>query len=113
MERTSNEMEYEGLIEGVLWASRLHLSQLIIVGDSKLIIKQVTGEYSIRNHRLRTLHKRVHTLLDSCDGLEVVCMHIPRNDNQLADNLANDAIETRMNVTTCNWPNINKFMKNN
>lgn len=110
MERTSNEMEYEALIEGVLWASRLDLKQLVIAGDSELIIKQMNGEYSIRNHRLRTLNETVRNLLGRCDGLEVTYMHIPRNYNQIADNLANDAIETRMNVTTCNWPNINRLM---
>lgn len=111
MERSNNEMEYEGLIEALIWATRLDLRHLIIVGDSELIIKQLTGEYSIRNHRLRNLNNKVRRLLSHCDGLEVTYMRIPRNENQLADSLANDAIETRMNVTTCNWPNINRLMK--
>jgi ribonuclease HI len=110
MERSNNEMEYEGLIEGLVWATRLDLRHLIVVGDSELIIKQLTGEYSIRNHRLRTLNEKVRGLLDRCDDLEVMYLQIPRNENQLADSLANDAIETRMNVTTCNWPNINRLM---
>jgi ribonuclease HI len=113
MDRSSNEMQYEGLIEGLIWATRLDLTHLIILVDSELVIKQMTGEYSIKNLRLKALNEKVRSFLShySCDGLEVTYLHIPRNENQIADSLANDAIETRMNVTTCNWPNINRLMK--
>ena len=115
MNRSSNEMEYEGLIEGLIWATRLDLTHLTISGDSQLIIRQLTGEYSIRNPRLKRLNKKVQEILHDpsfSDGLQVTFRHIPRNENRVADSLANDAIETRMNVTTCNWPNINKLMEN-
>lgn len=44
MNRSSNEMEYEALIEGLTWASRLDLTYLTMCGDSQLILKQVLGE---------------------------------------------------------------------
>ena len=110
MNRSSNEMEYEGLIEGLIWATRLDLTHLTVSGDSQLIIRQLTGEYSIKNHRLKRLNKKVKELL-SDPSSQVTYRHIPRNENQVADGLANVAIESRMNVTTCNWPNINKLMK--
>lgn len=111
MEKSSNQMEYEGLIQGLVWALRLDLKKLTIVGDSDLIIKQLTGEYSIKNHRLKALHKKVQEMLRLHDKLDVTYLHIPREENQIADGLANYAIATRVNVTTCNWPNINRLMK--
>lgn len=111
MEKSSNQMEYEGLIEGLVWALRLDLKTLTIVGDSELIIKQLTGEYSIKNHRLKALHMKVQEMLRQSQELEVTYLHIPREENQIADGLANCAISTRVNVTTCNWSNINRLMK--
>jgi len=111
MEKSSNQMEYEGLLEGLVWATRLDLKSLTIVGDSQLIIKQLTGEYSIKNHRLKALRGKVQQLLSRSQDMEVSYLHVPRKENQIADSLANQAIETRANVTTCNWANINRLMK--
>mmetsp|Transcript_41393 Transcript_41393/g.86884 ORF Transcript_41393/g.86884 Transcript_41393/m.86884 type:complete len:169 (-) Transcript_41393:6-512(-) len=110
MKKSSNQMEYEGLIEGLVWATRLRLTRLTVAGDSQLIIKQLTGEYSIKNHRLKALRKKVQDLLSRSDELEVNYQHIPREENEIADRLANKAIGARENVTKCNWPNINKLM---
>lgn len=110
MERSSNEMEYEGLIEGLIWATRLDLKRLTIVGDSELIINQLTGEYAVNNDRLRALYDTVQDLLAKASDLEVTYQHIPRGSNQIADSLANQAIAARVNVTTCNWRNINALM---
>lgn len=109
MDSASKELT-EGLIEGLVWATRLDLTNLTVVGDSELIIKQLTGEYSIRNHPLIELHGKVQDLLRPHDDLVVTYQHIPREENHIADSLANQAIATRVNVTTCNWTNINRLM---
>lgn len=110
--RSSNEMEYEGLIEGLVWATRLKLNMLTICGDSELIINQLTGRYSIKNHRLKALHARVTDLLQQGDAesTHISFKHIPREENQLADLLANRAIIMKKNVVTLNWPNVNALM---
>ncbi|KAL3907183.1 MAG: hypothetical protein SGILL_008974, partial [Bacillariaceae sp.] len=54
MEKSNNEMEYYGLIEGLTWAIRLDVETLVIYGASELIIKQVKGEYNIKNPRLKS-----------------------------------------------------------
>lgn len=113
MNRSNNEMEYEGLIEGLIWATRLDLQSLEICGDSELIIKQVTGEYSVRNHRLSALLSKVRALLEDNSDLHCTFRHIPREENTITDSLANLAIDVRENLTACNWPNINKLMKKN
>jgi hypothetical protein len=52
MNRTSNEVEDMGLLEGLIWATRLDLKRLTIKGDSELIIRQMKGEYQVREPRL-------------------------------------------------------------
>lgn len=49
-------MEYEGGKASLAWVTRLDLKKLTIVGDSELVTKQLTGEYSIKNQRLKKLH---------------------------------------------------------
>jgi ribonuclease HI len=111
MNRSSNEMEYEGLIEGLIWATRLYLVNLMVCGDSELIINQVIGKYSIKNHRLKALHAKVTDLLQRYnEKLNISFAHIPRELNEVADNLANRAIATKSSVVTLNWPNVNALM---
>jgi len=103
-------MEYCGLIEGLVWALRLDLESLTVYGDSQLVIKQLNGDFSIRNHRLKKLHKKVVDLLKSAKVMKCIFQHIPRAENQIADRLAKVAIEKKENATTCNWPHINELM---
>lgn len=110
MKKSSNEMEYQGLVEGLIWATRLHLENLFIYGDSELIINQLTDVYSIRNPRLKALYKQVHALLDRNPDLNIEFRHIAREKNQIADCLANQGISMKTTAVTCNWPNINELM---
>ena len=114
MNRTSNEMEYEGLLEGLIWATRLDLMKLTICGDSKLIIDQITDKCSTNNEYLIKLKHKVKELLlrygEDQHGTEITFQHIRREENQIADNLANRAIVTKKNVINVNWINVNKLM---
>lgn len=108
--KTSNEMEYTGLLEGLIWATRLDLVKLTVYGDSELVIRQMTGQYKVKEPRLRYLHSKVKALLEQHSDLVVEFHHVPREDNKVADMLAQMAIDTRQNVTSCTWPNINRLM---
>jgi len=111
MNRSNNEMEYIALLEGLIWANRLNLKELVISSDSQLIVRQVTGEYEIRNHRLQELHTKVMSLVNKLKmNAQVRIVHIPREENTIADCLANLGVDTRENVTACNWRNVNRFM---
>lgn len=114
MNRSNNEMEYEGLLEGIVWAIRLDLVSLTVCGDSELILNQLSGKYTIKNHRLQALHAKVHALLDKNkeygDLLTINYKHVSRNQNAICDSLANLAIATKKTVITVNWPNANKLM---
>jgi len=114
MNRSNNEMEYEGLLEGIVWASRLDLVNLTICGDSELILNQLSGKYTIKNHRLVALHAKVHAFLDRGEEygeqMTISYKHVSRSQNAICDSLANLAIATRETVINVNWPNTNKFM---
>lgn len=111
--KSNNEMEYQGLLEGLIWATRLDLTKLSVYGDSELVIRQMTGQYKVRDPRLREIHSKVKALvLEAKDEEDLVVEfhHIPREDNKVADALAQMAIDTRQNFTCCTWPNINRLM---
>jgi ribonuclease HI len=111
--RTSNEMEYTGLLEGLVWATRLDLKKLTIKGDSELIIRQMKGEYQVREPRLQALYAQAMTLVQQGAQGNLLCefQHIPRDDNTIADCLANLGIDTGGNVVACNWTHVNNLMR--
>ena len=108
-DRSNNEMEYEGLIEGLIWAMRLDLAGLTIIGDSELVINQMNGKYRVKNPKMRELYDKACKLLQSRSDLRLQFVQIERQRNEKADNLANRAIITRKNVVTVNWPNVNRI----
>jgi ribonuclease HI len=84
---TNNVAEYNGLILALEKAKELKLNQLIIKGDSKLVIEQMKGNYKVNAPHLIPLYKRAKELEPN-----VTYLYIPRKENAIADQLANDAI---------------------
>ncbi len=89
--KTNNEAEYGALLLGLQQAKRLGAETLYIFTDSELIERQVKGIYRVKEPRLRLLHKRVLESLKTFMTFEIES--IPRDENQEADLLANQAIE--------------------
>ena len=85
---TNNVAEYNGLILGLEQASKLGIKELIIKGDSKLVIEQMKGNYKVNAPHLIPLYKRAKEL----EPASVTYEYIPRKQNGEADQLANDAI---------------------
>jgi ribonuclease HI len=90
-EATNNVAEYEALIVGLEAALSLGARHLRIQSDSELLVRQVNGIYKVRNPRLSTLHQRVTGLLRRLENYRI--MHVRREQNRLADRLANRAID--------------------
>jgi ribonuclease HI len=88
---TNNMAEYEAAIMGLERAVALGADAVTLRADSELMIKQLRGEYRVRNEALKSLHQRATQLLDQFD--RVTLEHIPRHFNQKADALANRAID--------------------
>ena len=81
----------------------------LICGDSELVIHQMTGKYGVKNQRMKGLRSKARELLDKRDDLNVEFKQLPREQNEIADNLANRAIVTKKSAITVNWPNVNRF----
>lgn len=89
-EATNNVAEYNALILGLERAGELGADALEIRADSELIVRQMRGEYRIRNEALRALAARAHALAAGFRSVRYV--HVRREENRRADRLANDAI---------------------
>jgi ribonuclease HI len=83
---TNNMAEYEALIFGLSAALSLGVRQLLVKGDSQLIIKQVRGECSCNEPRLIAYLLHVRKLEKDFTALEL--QHVPRADNSAADDLS-------------------------
>jgi ribonuclease HI len=88
---TNNEAEYLALISGLEAAEDVGSKRLQIYLDSELVVKQVLGEYRVRNPRLLPLYREAVARLQELDDYAI--FHVGRELNQQADRLANTAID--------------------
>ena len=88
---TNNQAEYEALITAIEAARDYGFDTVEIRGDSELIVKQVRGEYDANDPQLREHRVRVRELLTAFDDWSLT--HVPREINERADELANDALD--------------------
>ena len=85
---TNNEAEYGALIAGLKYLIKLNLLNHTIYSDSELIVKQVNGEYRVKNDRMITLYNEVINLLSNFKSWSLI--HVLRDKNIVADKLANE-----------------------
>ena len=85
---TNNEAEYGALIAGLKHLIKLNLLSPTIYSDSELIVKQVNGEYRVKNDRMIILYNEVINLLSSFNSWSLI--HVLRDKNKVADKLANE-----------------------
>ena len=90
---TNNEAEYEALIKGLEIARDHGYLHITVIGDSELIVKQVSGEYSCNAQNLQPLHEKAVELAERFDTFEI--QHTLRGGNARADGLANAALNQR------------------
>jgi ribonuclease HI len=84
---TNNVAEYKALEAAVLKALELGYQDIEINADSELMIKQLKGEYKVKNQDLKTIYDRIKTLLSKFN--KYILNHVPREQNKRADTLAN------------------------
>jgi ribonuclease HI len=90
---TNNVAEYRALLLGLERARSLGAAQVEIVNDSQLVARQLTGEYRVKKDDLRPLHS---SALEALSGFERWSVRsVPREQNELADELVNEAIDAR------------------
>ncbi|EMA22300.1 ribonuclease HI [Haloarcula argentinensis] len=88
---TNNQAEYRALIRAIEVARDYGFDDVHIRGDSELIVKQVRGEWDTNDPELRENRVRVRELLTGFDDWQIE--HVPREINDRADELANDALD--------------------
>jgi ribonuclease HI len=88
---TNNQAEYEALLHALEAAADYGFDTLEIRGDSQLVVEQVRGAWDTNDPDLREKRVRVHELLSEFDDWTI--SHVPREINERADDLANDALD--------------------
>jgi ribonuclease HI len=88
---TNNVAEYRALLLGVERARNLGADVVELVGDSELIVKQVRGEYRVKDAALKELHARVRDGLAQFDDWSI--RHVRREQNEHADRLVNETLD--------------------
>jgi ribonuclease HI len=88
---TNNVAEYRALLAGIERAAELGASELELVGDSELIVRQVKGEYKVKDAALRDLHAQVKRALQPFERWSI--RHVRRERNSDADRLVNEALD--------------------
>jgi ribonuclease HI len=93
-ESTNNVAEYMGLILGLKRARAMGIKELDVLADSELVVKQLAGDYAVKADHLKPLHDEAKALLGQFDVANV--RHVPREENKLADEMSNRAIDERL-----------------
>jgi ribonuclease HI len=88
---TNNVAEYSGLVAGLRKALELHVPDVEVVSDSELLVKQMRGEYRVKNEALRALFVEASSLARGLQSVEY--RHVKRAHNELADRLVNEALD--------------------
>lgn len=90
-ETTNNQAEYRALIRGLEEAKKLGAETVQAFMDSELIVKQIKGEYKVKNPDLAPLFVKVYNF--SQQFKKVTVTHVRREKNAEADRLVNEAID--------------------
>jgi ribonuclease HI len=93
---TNNVAEYRGLLAGLAAAAALGATRVAVVSDSELLVRQMTGEYRVKNPGLRPLYERACRLADAFTACTF--RHVRREQNLRADELVNQALDRRGHV---------------
>lgn len=90
-EATNNVAEYKALLRGIELAGAHGATELELIGDSELVVRQVEGRYKVKNAGMKELHAEVRRALSNFDSWSIG--HVRRTGNADADRLVNQALD--------------------
>ncbi len=93
---TNNVAEYSGLLAGLTAAKELGAAHVELFSDSQLLVRQMSGQYRVKNEGLKPLHRRATDLADAFEKCQFT--HVRREENTAADKLANMAMDAKTNI---------------
>ena len=88
---TNNVAEYTAFLDALKLAKALGATELLVHSDSQLLVRQVSGEYRVKNAALQALKAQAQGLMKSFKAVRLV--HVPREQNKDADRMANAALD--------------------
>ena len=88
---TNNVAEYRALLLGLERARELGATEVEVIGDSQLIVRQVNGQYKVKDAGLKPLHQQAQQALRAFDSWTV--RDVRREQNDAADELLNEALD--------------------
>ena len=83
---TNNEAEYEGILTGLRLGRALEVKHLLVQNDSKLVTRQIKGEYDAKEERMQKYLRLTKHLTQEFDKVEFV--QVPRSQNTAADEIS-------------------------
>ncbi len=88
---TNNVAEYRALLAGLEKAAEFGVDDLEVMSDSELLVRQMTGEYRVKNEALRELWREAARLAGRIDRVRYRAVR--RGENKIADGLVNEALD--------------------
>jgi ribonuclease HI len=89
---TNNVAEYRALLLGIELARELGGEEVEFIGDSQLIVRQVRGEYKVKDAGLKPLHREALAALETFESWSI--RDVRRAHNERADELLNEALDS-------------------
>lgn len=95
--RTNNQAEYLALLLGLFVARKMVAKSegLLICADSQLLVRQITGQYKVKDPQLKKLQTAAFKLLVDFD---YTINHVMRSENEAADEMANLGIDKKVKI---------------
>ncbi|AKG53000.1 phosphoglycerate mutase family [Dehalogenimonas sp. WBC-2] len=90
---TNNQAEYSAVIAALEEALKLGATELLLNADSELVVKQLNGQYRVKNAALAPLYAQVKALETKFKSVKY--RYVPRERNRDADALANQALDAK------------------
>src|ERR1700761_5234910 len=89
--QTNNVAEYRALIRGIELAAAHGATEVELIGDSQLIVRQIEGRYKVKHAAMKDLHAEAKKLLQNFDSWSI--RDVRREQNADADRLVNEALD--------------------
>ena len=93
--QTNNFAEYTALVTALRFAAALRCEELTVYSDSELVVKQIKGQYKVKNENIMPLYQAARGWIGVIPKFSIE--HVRREFNKDADRLANDAMDARAN----------------